>query len=51
MSGSGASVFAECGSRQEAEWLLDKAKREIGTQPIAGFVAEGLERHPLHGYA
>ena len=51
MSGSGASVFAECASRQEAEWLLDKAGREIGTQPIAGFVAEGLEQHPLHGYA
>lgn len=51
MSGSGASVFAECASRQEAEQLLDKAKREIATQPMTGFVAQGLERHPLHGDA
>ena len=51
MSGSGASVFAECASRQEAEQLLDRASREIGTQSIAGFVAQGLQRHPLHGYA
>ena len=52
MSGSGASVFAECGDRQEAERLLVRARQEIGsTMPIAGFVAQGLEFHPLHGFA
>lgn len=50
MSGSGASVFAEFANREEAELLLGRAKREIDVQP-AGFVACGLEQHPLHGFA
>ena len=43
MTGSGACVFAQFRSRNEAEALL-------GQLPAAmrGFVAQGLDRHPLH---
>lgn len=46
MSGSGASVFVEL--ENEAE-----AKRVFAQKPetIAGFVARGLEQHPLHDFA
>lgn len=45
MTGSGACVFAEFATEQEARALL-------GQLPGAmrGFVARGLERHPLHDY-
>jgi len=45
MTGSGACVFAEFRSRDEAEALL-------GQLPVAmqGFVAQGLDRHPLHDW-
>src|SRR5262249_51790028 len=46
MTGSGACVFAEFARREEAEALA-------GQLPAAmrGFVAQGLERHPLHDWA
>lgn len=45
MTGSGACVFAEFATEQKARALL-------GELPGAmrGFVARGLERHPLHDY-
>lgn len=47
MSGTGASVFARCAHRAEAEALLAAALAE---QPVAlaGFVARGCNRSPLH---
>lgn len=46
MSGSGASVFLECESEAEA-------KRVFALKPdqIAGFVAQGLDKHPLIDFA
>ena len=46
MSGSGASVFLECGSEAEAKRVL-----ALKPENIAGFVARGLEQHPLHDFA
>ena len=46
MTGSGACVFAEFGSSEEARALL--AELPGGMQ---GFVARGLEHHPLHDWA
>ncbi|PWB58986.1 MAG: 4-(cytidine 5'-diphospho)-2-C-methyl-D-erythritol kinase [Nitrosomonadales bacterium] len=46
MTGSGACVFAEFGSEDEAIRVL--ARRPTGWQ---GFVARGLDRHPLRDYA
>jgi 4-diphosphocytidyl-2-C-methyl-D-erythritol kinase len=46
MTGSGACVFAEF--RTEAEALA--VQREM-TGGMRGFVAKGLDRHPLHGFA
>lgn len=45
MTGSGGCVFAEFRDRDEAEGLL-------GQLPAAmqGFVAQGLDRHPLHDW-
>lgn len=51
MSGSGASVFAEFDSRQQAELILSKALREIEVQPVAGFVACSVQQHPLYDFA
>jgi 4-diphosphocytidyl-2-C-methyl-D-erythritol kinase len=45
MTGSGACVFAELGDEQEARALLEALP---GT--MRGFVARGLERHPLHDF-
>jgi 4-diphosphocytidyl-2-C-methyl-D-erythritol kinase len=42
MTGSGACVFAQCATRDEAEKIF--AALPEGMQ---GFVAKGLERHPL----
>lgn len=46
MSGSGASVFLECESEAEA-------KRVFALKPeqVAGFVAAGLDQHPLLDFA
>lgn len=43
MTGSGACVFADFGSRGEAERVLRAAPKEM-----TGFVAQGLMHHPLH---
>lgn len=55
MSGSGASVFAEFASRAEAESVLEKLAQEhaglIDGRPIKGFMAHGLEKHPLYHLA
>lgn len=42
MSGSGASVFLECGSEAEAQRVFS-----LKPEGVAGFVAAGLDQHPL----
>ena len=56
MSGSGASVFAEFESQAEAELVLakmsqDKEIQHIAGCPISGFLARGLDKHPLYNFA
>jgi 4-diphosphocytidyl-2-C-methyl-D-erythritol kinase len=46
MTGSGACVFAEFARREDADVLC----KELPTA-MRGFVARGLERHPLHDWA
>lgn len=46
MSGSGACVFAGFADEQEARGVLARKPAEL-----AGFVAKGLHRHPLHDFA
>jgi 4-diphosphocytidyl-2-C-methyl-D-erythritol kinase len=46
MTGSGACVFAEFGTRAEAEAIAAQRSGEID-----GFVTRGLDRHPLHDWA
>ena len=46
MSGSGSSVFAGFGSREQAQAVLDQRPPDCG-----GFVAAGLTRHPLAAFA
>jgi len=46
MTGSGACVFAEFAAEGDARALLAELP-----QAMQGFVARGLERHPLHGWA
>lgn len=46
MTGSGACVFAEFRSRDEAVALLGQLP-----EAMRGFVARGLEQHPLHDWA
>lgn len=46
MSGSGACVFAAFGSREEAEAVVAGCPADCG-----GFVARGLDAHPLLGHA
>ena len=46
MSGSGSCVFAEFARQEDAEALY----RELPTA-MRGFVARGLEHHPLHDWA
>ena len=46
MSGSGASVFLECDSEIEARRVY-----ALKPEKIAGFVAQGLDQHPLLDYA
>jgi 4-diphosphocytidyl-2-C-methyl-D-erythritol kinase len=45
MTGSGAGVFAELPTEQEARSLLAQLPAAM-----QGFVAKGLERHPLHDW-
>lgn len=45
MTGSGACVFAEFASRNEAETVLRQLPRDM-----RGTVAQGLARHPLHDW-
>ena len=61
MSGTGAGVFARFGTRDEAERVLERLRRDMdeeldfrgdcgGAQPLAGlqgFVARGVNRSPL----
>lgn len=55
MSGSGASVFAEFASRAEAESVLANLAQEnagkIAGIPVSGFLAQGLDKHPLYHLA
>lgn len=46
MTGSGAGVFAELRTEDEARSLLAELP-----ETMRGFVAKGLERHPLHDWA
>jgi 4-diphosphocytidyl-2-C-methyl-D-erythritol kinase len=43
MTGSGSSVFAAFGSEREARAVLERLP-----PTMSGFVARGLDRHPLH---
>jgi 4-diphosphocytidyl-2-C-methyl-D-erythritol kinase len=45
MTGSGACVFAEFESREQADAVRSELPGET-----AGFVAQGLDRHPLHDW-
>ena len=45
MTGSGACVFAEFGTEREARALLEELPGAM-----RGFVARGLERHPLYDF-
>jgi 4-diphosphocytidyl-2-C-methyl-D-erythritol kinase len=46
MSGSGASVFVALADEAEAKRVFS-----LKPQGVGGFVAKGLERHPLHDFA
>jgi 4-diphosphocytidyl-2-C-methyl-D-erythritol kinase len=46
MTGSGACVFAEFERREDADALY----KQLPTA-MRGFVARGLEQHPLHDWA
>jgi 4-diphosphocytidyl-2-C-methyl-D-erythritol kinase len=46
MTGSGACVFAEFSRQEDAESLYKELPAAM-----RGFVARGLERHPLHDFA
>ena len=46
MTGSGACVFASYGSEKQARQVIAQLPPEM-----RGFVAPGLQRHPLHGLA
>ncbi len=46
MSGSGASVFLECDDKAEAQRIFS-----LKPESVTGFVAAGLDQHPLLDYA
>jgi 4-diphosphocytidyl-2-C-methyl-D-erythritol kinase len=48
MTGSGACVFAEFATEAEARALHEAALRSDLPGEMHGFVARGLDRHPLH---
>jgi len=49
MSGSGASVFAEFATLDEAKAAYDALPGEIAGTRVSGFTASSLEQHPLYG--
>lgn len=49
MSGSGASVFAEFATLDEAKAACDALPEEIAGTRVSGFTASSLEQHPLYG--
>lgn len=49
MSGSGASVFAEFATLDEAKAACDALPEEIAGTMVSGFTASSLEQHPLYG--
>jgi 4-diphosphocytidyl-2-C-methyl-D-erythritol kinase len=53
MSGSGASVFAAFENQAEAKLVLEKVlnRTDEKRQHIAGFMAQGLDQHPLYSFA
>ncbi|HEY8353902.1 MAG TPA: 4-(cytidine 5'-diphospho)-2-C-methyl-D-erythritol kinase [Methylophilaceae bacterium] len=51
MSGSGASVFAEFESLDEAKRIYGMMPKVMDGVKISGFTASGLERHPLYALA
>jgi 4-diphosphocytidyl-2-C-methyl-D-erythritol kinase len=51
MTGSGACVFAEFETEAEARALYEAALRSDLPGELRGFVARGLERHPLYDFA
>ncbi|CAG0955573.1 4-diphosphocytidyl-2-C-methyl-D-erythritol kinase [Methylophilaceae bacterium] len=51
MSGSGASVFAEFGTQAEAKSVFGIRPAEIAGVKVSGFMASGLEQHPLYSFA
>lgn len=46
MSGSGACVFLECASEDQAQYVFAQKPAQF-----AGFVSQGLDKHPLHDFA
>ncbi len=50
MTGSGGCVFLAFPERAQAEEVLASIRRENG-QEVQGFVAEGVDQHPLHDFA
>lgn len=51
MTGSGACVFAEFASRNQAEAVLQQLPPDMpGQNGMRGIVAQGLARHPLHDW-
>lgn len=56
MSGSGASVFAEFSNEAQAKQVLNEALedaklKEVAGENLRGFMARGLDQHPLSNYA
>jgi 4-diphosphocytidyl-2-C-methyl-D-erythritol kinase len=51
MTGSGACVFAEFETEAEARALYEAALQADLPGEMRGFVAKGLERHPLYDLA
>ena len=50
MTGSGACVFTEFETEAEARALYEAALRSDLPGGMRGFVAQGLERHPLYDF-
>ncbi len=50
MTGSGACVFVAFPERVQAEAALAGIRAEHGSQ-VDGFVADGMDQHPLHAFA
>ncbi|MDO9366156.1 MAG: 4-(cytidine 5'-diphospho)-2-C-methyl-D-erythritol kinase [Methylotenera sp.] len=51
MSGSGASVFLEVTNEKIANEICNKKPKEVLGFSVLGFVAKGLNRHPLIDFA